>query len=700
MAFKPNSHWEYTIEEVKEWMDTPVVSGGGGGNNEITGLLLPTPTTSRTTAVETFTWYHLAPMVGFKVTRNNSTVTITSVPEYGYCAFNRPYNAYPYSEWSPKITFSYKTSSGSYVDIGSFGNATQYDGTSVSATINGVDQIAIYVTCDAPTCGLYDTQNFLGYIKLHSHISAPAAPKISSTTGKTITVTNGEDGIQCTTTNSAWYDSPNTFTGFSQGNSYSFRCRAYCDGFEGDSNHIFYSTTVTGKTWSITGQHVASGSNSIVFKATHVAGTGSITATDRTITYRLYESKNTSGAIIATKNGNSGSAVTFSGLESGKTYYCFAFTTNLGNGDNNCWIEAGATKEETQILGNSGDVSAKTLRASVSWNAGGASSVSCTIQCNGQSRSLSSSGQYVGFTGLTPNTTYSVTWKIVSIYTYTYKYTEIDENGKEVEKTGTGQDTVETTGGTSLTTKQAKFGSPVNVTSKIIQFKSSSNYSSDTMEQRISSNNSWNSVGQNTYSIYDNLTHNTSYTIYCRIAGCYAFNTSGSQTTVNDSEISQTVSTHLLSLSASISEEHQHSLVTLWQAYVNGVATNSDAIDGTLFEFSYMDTLARKSNPPYQASEVVEGSNGTTTGDYQSNKKIYSNNLTWYYCEYIVTASITDGYNIVANTITCHTLFPATWIYSGGQWHRYMGHVYTNGKYVPAPVFVYKNNKYNESNGE
>lgn len=534
------------------------------------------------------------------------------------------------------------------------------------------------------------------YDNRHTHISKPDPPTVVSTTGTTIRLKNGEDGLYCTTTSDGWYNTPYTFTGLNQGKSYKFKCRKYCPDCPDDK--VYESSTVTAKTWSISGEHVASGVSSLVFKATHIAGTNG-DATAHTITYKLYNSKSTSGTVISTKTGSNGVPVTFTGLDSGKTYYCYAYTTSLGSGDNNCWIEAGVTKTETTVQSNSGDASAKTLRASVSWNAGGATSVTCTIECNGTTKTLSSSGGYVGFTGLTPGTTYTVSWRVVSTYTYSYTYTIINDSGKEEEKIGTRTETSESTGSTSLTTKKAEFVTPINVSSKIIQFKSKSNNSSDIMEQKLGSN-SWSSVNQNTYKTYNNLTHNTSYTIYCRIYGCYAFNASGSQTTTNDSEISQSVSTLLLSLSASVSEEHQHSLTTLWQAYVNNVATDKDNIDDTKFEFTYMTTVAKKSNPPYQSSEVTEGNNGSTTGTYQTNKKIYSSNLTWYYCEYIVTASITDGYNVVAAAVTAHTIFPASWIYSGGTWHRYMPHIYTGSKWVPAPVFIYKNNKYTEPNGE
>lgn len=341
---------------------------------------------------------------------------------------------------------------------------------------------------------------------------------------------------------------------------------------------------------------------------------------------------------------------------------------------------------------SSGKVSATTISATLSWTSTDTYNEYATITCGGSRKSISNGGT-VGFTGLTPGNSYTISFQISG----TYDIYEYDEEKKDYVIVGTGTETA--SGSYSLTTKKATLVIDENsdITSKIIRFKSYSNVSSDTMQQKVSAG--WASIAQNTYRIYDNLTHDTSYTIYCRIKGCYAYDSSGNKTSTNDSMISKTVTTKLLSLNSSIVEEKQHSVVTLWQAYVAGVARDRDAIDNTLFTFTYMDTLAIKNNPPYQASEVIEGSDGETIGNYQTDKKIYSNNLTWYYCEYIITASLTDGFNIVANTIIVHTIFPAAWIYSGGQWHRYMGHVYTNGKYVPAPAFIY-NNKFKEPNGE
>lgn len=698
----PGTKWKYEWWQAKQYINET-------GNNEFTGLLLPTPAScyqDSNNPVETFTWYHLAPVIGFQISRNNSKIRITPIPVINemtdgvYFKPPVPYNGYPYSDgWSPGISFSYKDSSGNFHTIAKFSSEADYIGAAKeSAEISGIDKAAIYVTCDATSCGLYNTQNLLAYIKLHTHIDKPDPPTISSSTGKTITVKNGKDGLYCTSNNDGWYDTPHTFTGLTQGKSYNFKCRENCP--DCPDNKILESNTVTGRTWNISGQFVDSGAKSMTFKATHIAGTGG-NVNSHTITYKLYTSKSTSGTAIATKTGNNGVPVTFTGLEPGKKYYCYAYTTNLGDGDNNCWIgDNVSTKEDIKVQGSTGDVSATTLRTSVSWSAGGAKSVTCTLECNGQSRSLGSSGSYVGFTGLSPGLNYTVSWRIVSKYDYTYTYTIIDEDGKEVEKTGTREETIETTGSSSYTTKESKFGSPVNVTSKIIQFKSNSNYPSDIMEQRISSNNSWDVVEQDTYFIYNNLYQAKTYTIYCRIAGCYAFDTSGNQTTFNDSELSKSVSTYLLTLNGSITEEHQHSIISSWQAYVNGVATDRDAIDGTAFEFTYMDTTARKANRIYQSYEVIEAIDGNTTGNYQYDKKVYSNNLTWYYCEYMITVSITDGFNITSAMITGHTTFPMVWLNTNGGWHRYMGYVYTNNRWVPAPIFVYKNGKFIEPNGE
>lgn len=731
--FVPNSQWQYTIYDVKEYINTPVVNGGGGGNNQFTGVLKPTITGSRTscyytetsTPVKSFTWYHLAPMIGFEISVSDSTISITSIPEYGYSTTypDIAYNGYPYENgWTPKIVFYYQNSSGNYIEIGSFSNLSDYSGKTISKDVPGIDQALISVYCEAPDCGLHDNpQNPLAYVQLHTHVEKPSKPVITATTGKTITVSLDADQIHCTSDNT-WHNSGDSYVyrNLKQGTNYTFKCRNICDGYTAnDKDHVFESSTVTGKTWNITGQVLGSAINTMTVKATHTAGTGG-NASERKIVYRLYKEKDTSSERVKDPSGNpievradSGSPVTFSDLDTDTTYYCYAYT--LGITDNNCWIESELKKPDVSASGNgnSSDVSAKTLRATVSWDASGYDSSTCFIMCNGIEKSIFSSGTYVGFTGLHPNTTYSIVWLIRSYYSYEYTYTIIDDKGEEVERSETRTDMVETTGSYSLTTKQAAFVS-INRSTKTIQVSSESvNTNGEIMQMRVQSfdndntSRDWVDADENKLVAFTNLEHNKLHFVNCRIAGCYEFDSSGNETDVNDSEISELYSTLKLSFSCTNVVEFQHKIITQWQAYTsdgdNGtlIATNRDAVDNILFSFYDMDTEAVKNNPPYQSAEVIEGSNGNTWGTYKDDSRtVYSEDLTWYYCEYLIKVAVTDGFNVVYGFVRAHTLFPAAWIYSNGSWNRYMGHVYTDGKWVPAPAFIYSDNEYKEPNGD
>ena len=612
--------------------------------------------------------------------------------DYGKYSFN--YDVGFVAEGANNVSVS-KTDRLSFGSTPNGGNFGYGNNLTLSGDLSSLSfPITLYFTCggcNAETTGgtsPIEWQNdakFIIYDARHTHIGDISGPTLSSITATSITASGGEEVCLVTNgTDGTWYKSPHTFTGLNKATTYSFKCRKKCPDCPED---IERSSTASAKTWGITGSCLSSGAKSLTYTATYTKGDG-YADYNPAITYYLYESKD-GNYIKGPIQKNNGESATFTGLDPSKTYYCKACTNGID--DNWMWID-GNTKASASISGSGGDVSAKSLRASVSWNVGEASSVECTVTCNGTSKTLSTNGGNIGFTGLDPGSNYMVSYSIVSTYEYTYT---VIKNGELV--TETDYDTHIDSGSFNLTTKIASFGD-CESTSKIIRFKSNSNYNDNTMEHRLNSSD-WVEVEQDTYTLYNNLKHNTSYTIYTRIKDCYAFNSSGNITSVNDSVISKTVNTLLLSLNASISEEHQHSLITLWQAYVDGNKTDKDAIDGTEFAFTKVSTRAKKSNPPYQASEVIEGVDGNTNANYQLDKKVYSNNLTWYYCEYIVSAEITDGYNKVNAEITAHTLFPAKWIYSGGQWHRYMGHVYTNGKWVPAPEFVYTDN-YIEPNGE
>ena len=622
------------------------------------------------------------------------TIQLTTAGYSGQCSHSSPtfYGKINVEATSSKITLSMSLTTNSESSSGSFFN---YD---VAYTINGTEYgkqrwswsgagnhsitlctnrdisnvsfpITIVFTCQGcdhaggnSKCVEFDTgdSTFIFYDNRHTHISAPSAPTITATTGKTITVSGGD---QVNMDSGSWKTSPNTFTGLNQGSSHTFKDRKQCS----CGDWYTCSGSTTGKTWSISGSCTKTTTKTMTFKATHTAGTK---GSSSNIVYALYKTKSTSGTAVATKTAASGTEVTFTGLDPKTTYYCYAYSQGIS--DNDCWLN-GTTKEVFTVGTSSKDASAKTIRGYVTWDAKGSTGVTCTYSCNGTNISRSTSGLYAGFTGLTPGTSYTIS------------YTVKDDEDNTL------------TGTITITTRKTTFGSYDHST-KIIEYSSYSNYSDDIMQHSFNGA-SYKDINQNTNDRYNNLTHNTSYTIKARIKNCFAFDSSGTQSSNNDSEISMTITTDLFSLSGSIYEEHQHRIITLWQSYVAGSARNSDSIDGTKFEFSSMVTKAVK-KAPYQRSEVKEGTNGNTTGTYQTDKKIYSENLTWYYCEYQITANISDGYNVVSFTVTAHTTFPHAWIYKDGKWHKAMGYIYTGGVWVPAPCFVCNNNVYKEPNGE
>jgi hypothetical protein len=507
---------------------------------------------------------------------------------------------------------------------------------------------------------------------------------VTSTTGKTIkikaTVTVGTGGDDEDILYELYENGDNSnYIDFDYGNSgknvtfywldqgATYNCKIYIEDVSTDT--AIWVNDI--KTWNMTSSVESKSISSITFKATHTAGTGG-TASSKTITYKLcyYEDDDIDNA-IETKTGASGSQVTFTGLDSSTIYSCYIYTTGMTDNDS---YEVENTGEEFTEGSTNSDVSATTLRFYTTWVANDSVGIKCTYTCsNGYSLTIDTSGKYFVVTGLTPG----------SDYTINYIITDNDDN---------------TIYGVSdtMTTKKTSFSGDVDITSKIIKYSAVSNYSGDTIQLKFGVG-TWLDKAQGT-GTYNNLVHNTTYTLCARIKNCYAFNSDGTASSTNDSEISKTATTYELTFAGMIEEEHQHSVKTIWQAKVNGENIDTDVLDGTKFTFSSMQIKAVKESG-YQMSEVTEGTVGSCSGDYQTDKTVTSSDLTWYYCKYIVTVAITDGYNIVSASVEVHTTFPYSWIYVNNAWHKAMPHVYSGGKYVPAPCFVY-NGKYIEPNGE
>lgn len=126
------------------------------GNNQFSGVLAPTPTTVMNTAIgsgSSFTYYHLAPAVGFKISVSGSTVSVSIIH------VNDTYNGYPYSQYSPTLTFFVGNSSTKY-KIGAFGSGSGYESNGTTYSLDTSGKVTgtgtIYINCNATSCGLYD----------------------------------------------------------------------------------------------------------------------------------------------------------------------------------------------------------------------------------------------------------------------------------------------------------------------------------------------------------------------------------------------------------------------------------------------------------------------------------------------------------------------------------------------------------------
>lgn len=687
----------YTYADIKNFIDN-------GGTNTITGRLLPDTDTD-----EEIVYYHLAPVIGFRITASGSTVSVKPIP-----VESKKYNAYPYDEgWAPDLTLYYSDKDGNKQPIGSFKTPADYRNTSnpKSKTITGKSRTSIYIRCSNAFCLLYEGADHdkyykIGELQLHTHNNTTPTCSVTATSGTTISVSaSGSGTASIKKGTDDWQSgSSHKFTGLDKGKSYSFTARTQCSNDNCDSSkNEKTSTAISGTTWNITCTASTQGYKMLTFTGKQTAGTGG--SHTNQIDYWIYKGSEEVGHGFITypanidANGNYTIGVT--GLEPGVKYKCKVASHGIvdqnGNQDNTAMTGEVATKDPfaTAITCTDGAVSATTMRAKISFGATSGSTISCTATCNGASVTKSATGFFV-FTGLLPNTQYTIGYTITVSATDSYT----DKNGTVHTEnlTFTKSDTAAYTD----TTYQAQFAT-IHISTKIVEFSSKCNKAGATMRQKLG-NSSWFELAQNTLHRYNNLTHNKSYIISAEVKNCFAFDSDGNATAVNDSTITRTVKTLLLSLTGTVFTEHQHSITTLWQAMVDGVNKNSDDIDGTLFYFSSVKTEARKTFP-FQCNNVTEGVVGTTTGDYQMDKKVYSRGLTWYYCEYAITAVICDGHNTVSLTILATTTFPYIWIHDGTRWRQAIPYIYTTdtdgvNKFVPAPGFIYDGVQWREPNGE
>lgn len=578
-----------------------------------------------------------------------------------------------------------------------------------------------------------DTYNHDSYVYninkkiTHTHVSTPAKPTIVSTTGTTITVkcTSTSDkqpaSIKADTNDWKEVDKSSkqiTFSGYSQGSTHTFKSRRYCGDDCPDKKYVVNNTEVTANTWKIEGATEKSTTKTLTFKAKHTAGTK---GSSDGINYELYTNSSCTGTVVKSitkKNNNT--AVIFEDLNSDTNYWCKMYSDGI---EDNYIIVNGHTKKPPVAKNPEFGVSATTIAVTPNWVDEGSTGVSCEIKCFYRLDNSTSADVVVGVKNISNSGESVVFDKLTSgrLHYFILEYSNEDGtfyvSGIEADmyQTYSWHRTKKLTIDNINSSSQAIKVNGTSCNDNNIQTKvDDGSWSTFTGTLVSEANNVLSDYKSYSYSkTYNKLTHNKEYTITAQIKNCHPYKLENKKavedTSKNDSTITKKISTLELTASVGITEEHQHSLIWTAQAYVNGVQTDKDAIDNTEFKFitdgaNKPKTMAVRENG-YQnnaiESEKLTEDGNTTVNNYQTDKKVYSNNLTYYYCKYKVLVTISDGTNEATATATAHTTFPYIRIYGNdGKWHKAMPYAYNGTSWVPAAGFVYKGGTFKECNGE
>ena len=546
-------------------------------------------------------------------------------------------------------------------------------------------------------------------IQGHTHIDTPKAPVITKVSGKTITVqcdpsdsaANNTGMVQDTDSND-WKNSGYTFT-YNKGVTKQFRARRKCDSDctnSSDEQWFKSDSTTTGRTWNISGGCTALSTNSLTFNVQHYPGydgVNEIPANSVKIKGALYtevsDRSRYTNAIGDIKTADSSNNFTFTNLNPDFNYYFRAWSENItdANGVLDNFIDIDATTNGMFAVSSwYAYPSATTIGAHAFWNSNGSSGTKCIVSCNNKTMVITSSGGGVGFTGLSPGSTYLVT------------FTFSDNAGNTVVKE------------VAVTTYKLSITS-ITSSSQAIAIYPHANFSNNVIRSAIYSEDGstiikdWQNSKPDNKKIFNKLTHNTKYTCKLEIMDCYAYNAAGIQTDTNDSTISKSISTLNLLLSVNVKYIYQTQLISEARAYVEEDPTKpesvrtiryKDPIDGTAFYYFNLTTLVEPGGGEYRTEGITERRVGNTTGRYEYNNAwIYSNNLPYSYCRYRVVVMLSDGFNIVTSTATSHTEFPYCRIFVDNKWCQAVPYIYTNGKWEKAEVLIHNYGAFRECNG-
>ena len=454
------------------------------------------------------------------------------------------------------------------------------------------------------------------------------------------------------------------FTGLALGTSYTVTGEA--TGSEGGSAsasctcktyNIFIdfdnpTTTTQGITFSITNGNSGDKSSSIKYR------------------YKLASSSSWSSLQSCSTSGD-----TISGLTQDTTYDIEYYIDGLYDESNNLDTVKIAQFSTLGALSNLRftveKVTGTTATIKVTWSAAGSTGVVATVTVNGVSKTVSSSGASVQFTGLTNGITYKITGSAR------------DNEGNST----TGASREFTTYKVSITlmdksTRAAKYvveiikgeDTTLDVCSTVAIGSSTTNPTTSKSGSELSQTS---------------LKHATQYTITAWIKDMKDENGN------LDTKLTTTFVTKKLTLSCTSSSYTQHSITSFWQASADGADYDRCQITDTAIEF----VIGSCTNTPMAESGYqTTTKSGSVSGSY---KTLFSSDLD-YYAYYKITCMITDGVNKVSSIVMQHTDFPYSYVYddSSSRFRKVMPYVYYNGRWQKAPAFIADGNGWHESNGE
>ena len=165
-------------------------------------------------------------------------------------------------------------------------------------------------------------------------------------------------------------------------------------------------------------------------------------------------------------------------------------------------------------------------------------------------------------------------------------------------------------------------------------------------------NSSIQSVTSGSSIVFNNLPHNTTYTISVMLAD--------SRTTLNATD--QKIKTQTITIGYD-SEPSQYYLHFIFYPYIDGI------LNTTILKFYSILCLY---NTDYEVGYAVP------LNDSKTEFNITDLN---YYTEYEVRYYVTDGYNIAELCVIEKTLLPCIRLYYNGNWVRAVPYIYSNNKW-------------------